>query len=315
MKDPLIILSPPRSFSSVISTMIGEHPEIYGFPELHLFSGKTLEDIISREEKAGNPAPPGLIRTLAQEHDGVQNSRSIIKAIAWLTQRRHWPTKKLFDYLLNLVDPLMGLEKSPETAGKVKFLERSYLWFPRAYYLHLTRHPLSTRKSLQEFYQHKKRKKTKITAKYEVDGLIIWYMMHKNIINFTRTLPVGQFMRIKGENLLSEPDLYLPQIVQWMGLRTDIEAIDAMKHPERSPYAYVGPAPVRGGNDPKFMRSPKLREGKVKEPSLRKFFAENKWQWASQLYREILAEAGFSLVTEDEMATEIMRLANLLGYE
>ena len=49
--------------------MIGEHPEIYGFPELHLFSGKTVEDIINREEKAGNAGPPGLIRTLAQEHD------------------------------------------------------------------------------------------------------------------------------------------------------------------------------------------------------------------------------------------------------
>ena len=51
MKDPLIILSPPRSFSSVISTMIGQHPQIYGFPELHLFSGETLGDILEREAK------------------------------------------------------------------------------------------------------------------------------------------------------------------------------------------------------------------------------------------------------------------------
>ncbi len=315
MKDPLIILCPPRSFSSVISTMIGEHPQIYGFPELHLFSGQTVEDIMIREEKAGNSGPPGLIRTLAQEHDGVQNSRSIIKAIAWFRQRKHWSTKKLFDYLLNLVDPLMGLEKSPETGGKKKYLERSYRWFPNAYYLHLTRHPVSTRKSLKEFYESKKRKKTKITAKYEVDGLIIWYLMHYNIVNFTNTLPVGQTMRLKGEDLLSNPDLYLPQVAQWLGLSTDSEAIEAMKHPEHSPYAYVGPAPVRGGNDPKFMRDPKLRLGKVKEPSLTQFFAQNKWQWASDLYRDILEEAGLNLLTETEISVEIMRLANVLGYD
>jgi hypothetical protein len=315
MKDPLIILSPPRSFSSVVSTIIGEHPQIYGFPELHLFSGKTGEDIINREEKAGNSGPPGLIRTLAQEHDGVQNSRSIIKATAWFRQRKHWSTKKLLDYLFNLVDPLVALEKSPETAGKMKYLKRSYLWYPKAYYLHLTRHPLSTRKSLQEFYQFKKRKKTKITAKYEVDGLIIWYQMHNNIVNFTNSLSVGQYTRIKGEDLLSDPDLYLPQIAEWLGLRTDSEAIEAMKHPERSPYAYMGPPPVRGGNDPKFMRNPKLRQGKVKEPSLTKFFEQETWTFASERYRSMLEEAGLNLCSEGEIATEIMRLANLLGYD
>lgn len=315
MKDPLIILSPPRSFSSVVSTMIGEHPEIYGFPELHLFSGKTVEDIINREQKAGNPGPPGLIRTLAQEHDGVQNTRSILKAIAWFRDKKNWSTKKLFDYLLKIVDPKIGLEKSPETAGKMKFLERSYLWFPKAYYLHLTRHPLSTQKSLKEFYEDKKRKKTKTTAKYEVDGLIIWYQMHNNIVNFTNTLPVGQTMKIKGEDVLSNPDLYLFQIAEWLGVRTDKEAIEAMKHPENSPYAYVGPPPVRGGNDPKFMRNPKLRQGKVKEPSLTKFFAEEKWEWASDRYKGMLEDAGLALLTEEEIGAEIIRLANLLGYE
>ncbi len=315
MKDPLILLSPPRSFSSVISTMIGEHPEIYGFPELHLFSSKTVEDVIKREEKAGNSGPPGLIRTLAQEHDGVQNARSIIKATAWFRARKHWTTKKLLDYLFQLVNPLVALEKSPETGGKMRYLKRTFEWYPNAYYLHLTRHPLSTRKSLREFYLFKKRKKTKITAKYEVDGFVIWYQMHNNIYNFLNNLPIGQVMRIKGEDLLSDPDLYLPQIAEWLQLRTDKEAIEAMKHPESSPYAYVGPPPVRGGNDPKFMRNPKLRLGKVKEPSLRKFLKEEKWEFASDTYRHILEEAGLNLHDEKEIGEEILRLANLLGYD
>lgn len=314
VRDPLILLSPPRSFSSVVSTMIGEHPEIYGFPELHLFSGRTLEDVIRREEKAGNAGPPGLLRTLAQEHDGVQTSGTLLKATIWFRERRHWPTKKLFDYLLNLVSPKIGLEKSPETAGKMQFLKRSHSWFPKAYYLHLTRHPVSARKSIQEFYEEKREKKKNFSLKYQVDGLMVWYGMHRNIVNFTNTLPVGQVMRIKGEDLLSDPDLYLPQIAEWLGLRTDPEAIEAMKHPENSPYAYVGPPPVRGGNDPKFMRSPHLRQGKVREPSLKEFLEKNDWRWASDELRETFEEAGLDLVSEGDMAEEITRLANLMGY-
>lgn len=312
IKDPLILLSPPRSFSSVVSTMIGEHPQIYGFPELHLFSGRTVEDIVRREEKAGNAGPPGLLRTLAQEHDGVQTTGTILKAIAWFHDRRHWPTKKLFDYLLELVSPKIGLEKSPETAGKMEFLERSYAWFPKAYYLHLTRHPVSARKSIQEFYEQKRHKKKNL--KYQVDGLIIWYQMHSNIINFTNSLPVGQAIKIKGEDLLSEPDLYLTQVAQWLGLRTDAEAIECMKHPENSPYAYVGPPPVRGGNDPKFMRDPKLRKGKVKEPSLKDFLEKERWQWASSELKERLKTVGYNFATEDDIAEEVTRLANLMGY-
>ena len=314
MKDPLIILSPPRSFSSVVSTMIGEHPQIYGFPELHLFSGRTVEDIIRREQKAGNAGPPGLLRTLAQEHYGVQTANTILKATIWFRERRHWPTKKLFDYLLELVSPKMGLEKSPETAGKITFLERSYTWFPKAYYLHLTRHPVSSRKSIQEFYEEKKKKKN-FSFKYQVDGLTVWYTMHNNIINFTNTLPAGQTMRIKGEELLSEPDLYLPQIASWLGLRTDCEAIEAMKHPENSPYAYVGPPPVRGGNDPKFMRSPRLRQGKVKEPSLQDFWKKHNWRWAADELKAMFKEADIDFATEAELASEITRLAQLMGYQ
>jgi hypothetical protein len=311
--DPLIILSPPRSFSSVVSTMIGEHPQIYGFPELHLFSGRSIEDIIKRESKAGNAGPPGLLRTLAQEHYGVQTNGTLLKATIWFRERRHWPTKKLLDYLLELVSPKIGLEKSPETAGKMEFLERSYSWFPKAYYLHLTRHPVSARKSIQEFYEEKQHKKN-FSLKYEVDGMMVWYKMHRNIINFTKTLPTGQTMRIKGEDLLSDPDTYLPQIAEWLNLRTDSEAIEAMKHPENSPYAYIGPSPVRGGNDPKFMRDPHLRQGKVREPSLKDFLAKNQWQWGTAELKTTLMETDIDIVSEEDLAEEITRLANLMGY-
>lgn len=318
MKEILIILSPPRSFSSVISTMIGQHPQLYGFPELHLFSAESLEEIVQHKVRGGKAAAPGLLRTLAQEHDGVQSTETILRATEWFLERRHWSTEKLFNYLLELISPKIGVEKTPQTAKKTRYLERAYEYFPNAYYLHLTRHPVSSRKSIEEFLAHKADKKKGRWDSLRsslVDGFLIWYQFHSNIINFTSTLPAGQTMRIKGEDLLSEPDLYLPQLAEWLGLQTDSEAITAMKHPENSPYAYVGPAPSPGGNDPKFMRNPCLRGGKVKEPSLKDFWQKQKWEWPSEATQEILREQELEFISQDDVAQAITRLANMMGYQ
>ncbi|HEY9878341.1 MAG TPA: sulfotransferase [Leptolyngbyaceae cyanobacterium] len=318
MNAPLIILCPPRSFSSVVSTIIGEHPQLYGFPELHIFAGDTVEEVIQREAKANNPAPAGLLRTLAQEHDGIQSSHAILRAIAWLYERRDWSTKTLFDYLLDLVSPRIGVEKSPNTARNRRFLERAYTMYPNAYFLHLTRHPVSARKSIQEFWEHKQstRSTPSSSLKTLLDSLLLWHQMHINIMDFTRTLPVGQTMRIKGEDLLSYPQVYLPQITEWMGIRSDEKAIAAMMHPENSPYACVGPSPARGGNDPKFMRSPKMRHGKVKEPSLQQFFEQNlDLQWVAAEVQDDLAETTDFPALGQDLVQKVTQLAHVMGYQ
>jgi hypothetical protein len=49
-----------------------------------------------------------------------------------------------------------------------------------------------------------------------------------------------------------------------LDVRADEEAIEAMKHPERSPYACFGPVNARFGNNPGFQRAPTLRRGSSK---------------------------------------------------
>jgi hypothetical protein len=127
MAKLLIMLSPPRSFSSVVSTMIGQHPDIYGFPELHIFVGDTVQEIIDFEKrnKKGHAGPSGLLRTLAQIRDGVQTNGSAFRAIGWLHDRRDCSTKKLMDYLLEAVSPKIGLEKVPSRRERLCFSTES----------------------------------------------------------------------------------------------------------------------------------------------------------------------------------------------
>lgn len=299
MPDLLILLSPPRSFSSVVSTVIGQHPQLYGFPELHLFVGDTIEEVIRHHELKHRPqGPPGLLRTLAQLHDGVQTTATVLKARVWLDERRDWSSKKVFDYLLEKISPKIGLEKSPITSSTTQFLERTYACYPNAYYLHLTRHPISSRKSIIEYKENRLKRLGITQPPGRPDEVRFWYTSHLNIARFCESLPLGQTMRIKGEDVLSETDLYLPQIAEWMGLRTDAEAIEAMKHPENSPYACVGPPPAMGGNDVKFTHSPKLRPGKIKEPSLKHELE------AGELKDKV----------DDKFAEKLVTFAQQLGY-
>lgn len=318
MSKLLFMLSPPRSFSSVTSTMIGEHPDLYGFPELHMFVGNTVQEVIDFE-KSHNPlhasGPPGLLRTLAQIHDGIQTNGTIFRAMSWLSERRDWPVKKMMDYLLEAVTPKIGLEKSPPNSQKMLFLERAYACYPDAYFLHLTRHPVSTRSSWEEFVENKATRKAGVN-KDRMDRLIGWYLMHTNIMKLTASLPLGQTLRVKGEDIISEPEVYLPQIAEWLGIRTDSEAITAMLHPENSPYACIGPDAARGGNDPKFMRSPKLRGGRVKEPSLEALFKKEIPDWfpGESKFAEACRRTGLKVASDESIIDEISDLAHQLGY-
>lgn len=316
MDTLLIMLSPPRSFSSVVSTVIGEHPDLYGFPELHLFVADTIGQLIEYEIKTKHRycGPHGLLRTIAEIHEGVQTTETVARAIAWLHDRRDWSTKEMMDYLLEKVAPQLGVEKSPVTARTKRSLNRVYKQYPHAFFLHLVRHPISATKSREDFNKDMLLKAMHTYGPKLMYHTIEWYEMHRNIMELTSQLPVGQTMRIKGEDVLSEPDLYLPQICEWMGIRTDREAIEAMKHPENSPYSCIGPMPARGGNDHKFMMSPKLRSGKVREPYLDDYLPSAIAELNEEEIWEMSRRIGLTKPSAEGIIDEVTKLTNLFGY-
>ena len=192
---------------------------------------------------------------------------------------------------------------------RTRYLERAYQGFPQAYYLHLTRHPVSTRTSMLANNEEKKLSPTRKNKKLKktLDPIYRWYRIHNDIISLTKRLPPQQTLRIKGEDVLSQPDKFLSIIAQWLKLRTDAEAIEAMKHPENSPYAFVGPKIAKGGNNLEFLQAPYLRETKIQEPSLTEFWQNQKQEFKDEFGSEIELDAdSFSQVTE---------LAKIMGYQ
>lgn len=311
MRDPLFIVAPPRSYTSVVAGMIGQHPQAYGLPELNLSHADTLGDLWdtmaavsdiskvarpqslmdrildARPSATGGPAPSrpeptgsladlvigvtettmaGLLRLLAQLHDGEQTEEAVLRARKWILRRPHWSIAQVFAHIQEALGPdRMLVEKSPRNTFTPENLRRLLDIFPRASFLHLTRHPRTHGKSALDL------RKAHGQGNMMGDPETIWLRTQANILELSRGLATGQYMRIKGEMLLRDPDLYLRQICEWLDLDTDDDSIAAMLHPEDSPYAHVGPPSALYGNDPNFLARPTLdleRLKRIEEPPL-----------------------------------------------
>lgn len=277
MVEPLFILCPLRSYSSVVCGILGQHPEMYGMPELNLFLADDLGGLLRFIGPRMPHGGDGLLRVLAQLHDSQQTDETIHRALDWTERHRHWSIRQIFDHLTELVAPRLIIDKSPSTVMRPDYLKRLYKNFPNANFLHLLRHPRSMGKSVLDLLKRSDEWGGLLDAN-RVDPENIWLRAHGNIVDFTNTLPEGQSMRIKGEALLADLEIYLPQIAEWLGVSTDQALIEQMMHPERSPYACRGPARAEFGNDPNFLENPSLdreRLRKTVEPSL-----EDELDWA-----------------------------------
>ena len=152
----------------------------------------------------------------------------------------------MFDHLLDLVAPLIGVEKSPETVNGEEQLHRALATCPGARFIHLARHPVTAKRSLQVRWMTFNRP--------EVFALS-WLNQHRRISEFCAELPPEQWILVRSETRSTHRRASCDE-TRLAGGTDDDQAVEAMCHPERSPYASTGFNDALGGNDPQFLRSP-----------------------------------------------------------
>jgi hypothetical protein len=268
---PLFILAPPRSFTSVVCAMIGQHPEMYGLPEVNVFVADTYAEFATSRHNSRKGFSHGLLRSVAQLALGDQSAKSVREARAWLEENADVPTAQLFLDLAAWAAPRRLVDKSPVYTYNLNYLNHIEAAIPDAFYLHLTRHPRGNCESLYRMREDtRKRREKRIGAEAaqaefeERDAPMptpaqMWLKPQETILKFLETIPPERQRRLRGEDFLADPDRHLPAICEWLGISTDPEALEAMKHPEASPYACFGPRIALLGNDPVFLESPALR--------------------------------------------------------
>jgi hypothetical protein len=255
--------------------MIGQHPQMYGLPELKLNGADTMREWWAQfgPGLSGWIARAGLLRAVAQLYFGDQTEETIVRAREWVQSRFDLGTAEVFRELTEKIDPRIAVEKSPPFVTKDENLDRLLKFFPNARFLHLLRHPRSTCLSLLKpewvrFLADMPEAYDYGTNPPTLDPQMLWYDIHTRIMAFTERLPAAQAMQLQGEKMLMDPDRHLRSIAAWLGVRGDAAALDEMKHPERSPFACFGPRNAPFGNDVQFLRNPELRAPDIEQQSL-----------------------------------------------
>lgn len=293
MRQPLFILCPGRSFSSVVCAVIGQHPQAFGLPEVHLFVYRTVKEILDYDMPVfGRPgASRGLKRAVAELAFGKQTWESIEQASQWLAERHDKTGGAVFRELMELAGDRMLVDKSP-TNSRPEAIRAIYAAFPDAKFLHLARHPRATCRS--EFKAQTARGNSRKRTSHDVEAY--WLDRHRAILEFATLLAPGQYMFLHGEELFADPKTYLAQICDWLDLPSDAAAIARMMKPELSPFACFGPDNAKLGNNRGFIESPHLRIGRPAAETM-----DGPLEWAE----DPLARLG----------DETRGLANQLGYD
>jgi hypothetical protein len=260
--DPVFMLAPPRSYSTVSLAMLAGHPQLYGFPEMLVFTAPTVGEILKgtgRTRKAGwiEFGNTGIARAVAEIHEGGQSPEAVERAMDWLRDHGDWKAVALMDHLLQLVYPKIGLEKSPDTVGSNAALNACLRAYPRARYLHLTRHPVGTVQSMRKHWVAIFPEEMTPQARVNV-CLFRWYTFHLRIVKAVQGLPDDQWMRVRAEDLLRAPQIWLPRVLDWLSLGHDNVTIEQMTWTDRWQFAQLYKGAGSGG-DPSFQQNPALR--------------------------------------------------------
>jgi hypothetical protein len=265
IRDPVFLLAPPRSYSTVTIALLAGHPELYGLPETSLFLQDTLGQAMAMPTgpftgHAGHHhVLMGLERAIAQLHDGSQDSAALGRALDWIRQRPGMPSAAVLDHLLRLVYPRTAVEKSPGTVESGRALARCMRAYPSARYLHVTRHPVSTLRSMLALYNLFHFPAGMAPGERIRRCALTWYSCHLRIVRALAPLPPSRWLRVRGEDLIGEPRARLPRVLDWLGLRHDDAIIDRMLDTQRWEFAAWDGHIGFGGADPNFLQAPALR--------------------------------------------------------
>lgn len=247
--SPVFVLCPPRSYSTAFIAMLGNHPGAYAFPELRLFYGDTVRAALDVRWHA-----TGLVRALARLRFGEETEESLARAARWLESKRDVGSDEMLDYLLRLIHPRIGIDKTPDTTSFDGQLDRALRMYPRARIIHLVRHPTATIRSMIELWNGR----GYVGSALVTNCATSWYSAHVRALEASGRVDVGHAIRVRAEEALRDSEV-LGRVAKWLGLACDGRSLAAMRHPEAWEYA-AAPSCLRwGGADQKFFDSPQLR--------------------------------------------------------
>ncbi|HEX3552498.1 MAG TPA: amino acid adenylation domain-containing protein, partial [Thermoanaerobaculia bacterium] len=214
----VLVLSPPRSGSTLLRVMLGGHPELFAPPELELLSFKTLRERSAAFSGRDSFWLEGVIRAVMEIRGcGAEEARELLAAF----EREDMTTAELYGRMQDWLGRRTLVDKTPSYALDPATLRRAEETFEEPLYIHLIRHPGGMIGSFVEakldqiFFRREHNFSRRELAE------LIWLASHRNIGSFLQGIPAGRQHQVRFEDLLREPETVLRGICGFLGLDYD----------------------------------------------------------------------------------------------
>jgi hypothetical protein len=154
------------------------------------------------------------------------------------------------------------VEKSRINVRDAESLERIREACSDAFYVHLVRHPMSfgaaVLASPGDTRQFGGAMIESGTANRVLDPQLLWLEIERRIDAFLAEVPPERQAHLSVEELFANPESRLRTLARTLRLSTRKTAIEAMLHPERSPFSGMGPVGANLGDELHFLENPKF---------------------------------------------------------
>jgi len=242
---PLFILAPAHSLAPWVNAALGQHPQLEALPSILLLTQELIRMPHRLEWQNA------LIGAIAQARWERLDETALDWARHWLLRQSPRNGASMRLTLADWIAPRQMVERNLCYLHP-KVLDRIQRLFPEAYYLHLTCHPVLHGRAAGRWRVRSGQRPALI------DLTRTWLMPVLITLEFFEGLPREKRLTLRGEDFLKEPANYLGQLIKWLGLNEDRDAIATMLHPERWPFAETELDWAAFSDDREFLAYPGL---------------------------------------------------------
>jgi acyl carrier protein len=219
-KPLLFILSTPRAGSTLLRVMLAGHHQIFSPPELHLLPFSDFGERTSvLKAKNQQFLEEGLVKALC-ELKGIAVSEAKAITSSWASEKA--PVKEVYQQLQALCPTKLLVDKSPSYAADVSILRKAEGLDGKPFYIHLVRHPLAV---MESFVRNRFDRLLSIKEDPWLFAAQLWQAYNENIEKFLLDIPSDRWMRIRYEDLVTQPLSVTRELFLRLGLDFDARVL------------------------------------------------------------------------------------------
>jgi hypothetical protein len=243
----MFILSPPRSGTTLLRIMLAGHRDLFAASELQLLGFRTLQERAAAYTGRFSNWLDGAIRTVMQvEGLSADEAKASIQAAtdAGLT------TRQFYGRLQAAVAPRILVDKSPSYALDLATLRKAERDFEDPLYVHLVREPAAMIRSFERHHMDQVLYLDSHPFSPRQLAELVWTLSHRTILEFLAEVPRARWVRLRFEDLVTEPAAHMEALARGLGLSFDpavlqpYEALDSKMvdgvYPESAPMGDPG---------------------------------------------------------------------------